>query len=132
MATVQNKPTPETAIDHGQLEPEDITRPPKILIPQALRNVLITVNMPYIQAVETYGLYEVIVLKPFFCFGKVVRPGDRITIPGNTAKDLAINLQVKFNDAELEEEENLRKKIAELERPVPVKDRPEFAPRKTK
>lgn len=120
--------------DHGKLSAPAIRETkPRPIIPRFLAqmNGQIITNLIGDEAIAKYGEWEIesISDKCFGVFGKYLRKGDRMTVPGNVAWELTMNGQARFTDPSVEKENQILEAAKRLEKPK-AKDLPAFQGRK--
>lgn len=100
---------------HGQLkDPIPQPRPEEIPIPRTLQRQGIISNLYGKAAEEKYGIWEMEALQDFDADSGPIKKGERFSIVGNQAVDLAFYRMAKFTDKRAIAEAELIAKAQEL------------------
>ena len=129
------KPTPpHKPQHHGQLEPDEPTpREWRPVLPMILRGSGLTLNLPYDEALEKYGLWKVTITKNTYVHGKLLQPGDTAELTGDVVQALVGMGKASINDPRMAEEAEIIDKAAALGLPQKIRELASFArPKKNK
>jgi hypothetical protein len=125
------QPTPHKPQDHGQLEPiEPPPHKPRPVLPMLLRANGLTLNLPYDEALERYGLWKIKIIKNCYVRGKLLQPGDTAEVDGAVVQQLVGSGWASVDDPRMAEEADIINKAAAMGLPQKIREIAAFAPPK--
>src|SRR5207244_5597461 len=116
-------------MNHGEVtinQPKPVEPP---ALPLVLRGSL-SLNLPYEEAVEKYGLWKVTILERCSVNGKILEAGDEADLTGDVVQMLVLRRTAVVADKRAREEAEIINRAAELGLPQKIRELVAFAPRK--
>ena len=125
---------PHKPQNHGQVQPiEPTPRESRPVLPMILRGNGLTLNLPYDEALEKYGLWTVKITKNVYVHGKLLQPGDTAKLTGDVVQILVGQGKARIDDPRMAEEAAIIDKAAALGLPQKIRELAAFAlPKKDK
>jgi hypothetical protein len=131
--TQQHAAMPYKPQHHGQLEPIEPMREPRPVLPMILRGSGLTLNLPYDEALEKYGIWTVKITKNTRVHGKLLQPGDTAKLTGDVVQQLVASGMASIDDPRMAEEARIIDEAAALGLPQKIRELASFAmPKKNK
>jgi hypothetical protein len=126
--TQEHAATPHKPQHHGQLEPiEPPLRESRPVLPMILRGSGLTLNLPYDEALERHGLWQVKITKNTRVHGKLLQPGDTAKLTGDVVQQLVGSGMASIDDPRMAEEAAIIDKAAALGLPQKIRELAAFA-----
>jgi hypothetical protein len=123
--------TPRERKDHGEVKPIEATaRELRPVLPMLLRANGLTLNLPYDEALEKYGLWKVQITKRCWVHGKLLQAGDTAQLTGDVVQQLVGSGRASITDPRMAEEAEIIDKAARLGLPQKIREIAAFAPPK--
>ena len=113
----------------GQIQPKVPALVEEPALPILLRGFL-TLNLPYDEAVDKYGLWEVTMLERCWVWGTLLEPGDDAELTGDVVQQLVRQRKAIVKDKRMREEAEVVNRAAALGLPQKIREIAAFAPRK--
>jgi len=125
--TQEHAATPYKPHHYGQLQPIESTPRERPVLPMILRGSGLTLNLPYDEALEKYGLWQVKITKTTSVHGKLLQPGDTAKLTGDVVQQLVGSGMASIDDPRMAEEAAIIDKAAALGLPQKIRELAAFA-----
>ena len=113
---------------HGEVRPKE-TEPIEVpVLPIVLKGCL-TLNLPFEEAVERYGLWKVTILQRCCVHGTILEPGDSAELTGDVVQLLVLRRDAIVEDKRMREEAEVINRAVQLGMPQKIREIAAFAPR---
>jgi len=128
--TEEHAAMPHKPQHHGQIQPIEPPPRERPVLPTILRGNGLTLNLPYDEALEKYGLWTVKITKNTRVHGKLLQPGDTAKLTGDVVQQLVGSGMASIDDPRMAEEARIIDEAAALGLPQKIRELASFAPPK--